>query len=80
MCFGYSRKISWYVLTGVTFVVGNIQREKHDGPSGENKAKEHDEFGSPGIIVIIRMLVIHEQIQCHNQKNDYGRQNGKHEK
>lgn len=64
--------------TGISLVIGNIQRKEKCCGTGKDDAPNYDKLWKVCVIVVIRMLIIYKQIDCDHQqdaKSDYRRYN-----
>lgn len=76
-----SSTILYYILrTGVSLIVGDIEGKQQTGCSRQHDSYYYDEFWKVGIVVIVWMLIIYQQINGDNQQDQKGHRCGDNQK
>lgn len=57
--------------------VGDVGRQHQDGDGGDREAKNHHQFRKVSLVHIVRMLVVHQQVDAHQQ--DQNRHHHRHD-
>ena len=50
--------------------IRHVRGEHEDGDSGDGEAQNDDEFGEVGLVGVVRVLVVHEEVHVH-QEHDH---------
>mmetsp|Transcript_16710 Transcript_16710/g.47978 ORF Transcript_16710/g.47978 Transcript_16710/m.47978 type:complete len:418 (+) Transcript_16710:534-1787(+) len=67
------------VASGISLVVGNVERKEEDRGAGHNEAGPNDQLGEPRLILVVGMLILDQHIKSHDGQYYERHKNGNDE-
>ena len=67
------------VASGISLVVGNVERKEEDRGAGHNEAGPYDQLGEPRLVLVVGVLILDQHIKSHDGQYYERHENGNDE-